>query len=95
MKHWKWALLITELILFALILVLPQVELPEFPVQGRTAPVAAKLRVSSVPILSAALLGVIKPALPAFAEHSGLDLGRAPVPSNRNSRLSLFCVLIC
>src|ERR1700716_2115700 len=46
MKRWQWALLIFELALFALILVLPQVALPEFTFQGGTAPIVAKARLS-------------------------------------------------
>ena len=46
MKRWQWALLIFELALFALILVLPQVALPEFTFHGGTAPIAVKARLS-------------------------------------------------
>ena len=95
MKRWKWALLIFELVLFALILVLPQVELPEFLVQGKTAPVAAKLRVSSVPVISAAVLGSIRASVQNFTIDSNADVHGAAVPASPHSRLSLFCVLIC
>lgn len=47
MNRWRWALLIFELLLIALILVLPQVDLPDYTFHGGTAPVAAKARVSS------------------------------------------------
>jgi hypothetical protein len=46
MKRWF------ELFLFALILVLPQVDLPDFTFHGGTAPIAARSRVSSAPVLS-------------------------------------------
>lgn len=50
MSRWKWALLIFELVLFAVILILPQVDLPDFTFQGGTAPIVAKTRVSSPPV---------------------------------------------
>jgi len=34
MKRWQWTLLIFELVLIALILVLPQVDLPDFTFHG-------------------------------------------------------------
>lgn len=46
MKGWRYALLIFELFLFALILVLPQVDLPDFTFPGGTAPIAARSRLS-------------------------------------------------
>jgi hypothetical protein len=52
MKGWRYALLIFELFLFALILVLPQVDLPDFTFRAGTAPIAAKARLSSAPVLS-------------------------------------------
>ena len=48
MKFWRWTLLIFELLLFAIILVLPQVDLPDFTFHSGTAPVVAKLSLSSV-----------------------------------------------
>jgi hypothetical protein len=47
MTRWRWALLIFELLLIALILVLPQVDLPDYTFHSGTAPVAAKARLSS------------------------------------------------
>ena len=34
MKFWRWSLLIFELALFAVILILPQVDLPDFTFSG-------------------------------------------------------------
>ncbi len=47
MRWWRWALLLFELCLFALVLVLPQVDLPDFAFHGGTAPVVAKSKLSS------------------------------------------------
>lgn len=49
MKRWRLALLLLELVLFALILVLPQVDLPDFTFPGGTAPIVAKARLSASP----------------------------------------------
>jgi len=54
MKGWRFALLIFELFLFALILVLPQVDLPDFTFPRGTAPIIVKSRLSSPPALSLA-----------------------------------------
>ena len=94
MKRWQWALLVFELALFALILVLPQVALPEFTFHGGTAPIAVKARLSlnrvqpavavSLPILTP------RPILEPFAE-TALVL----FPGRWETRLSLLCTLIC
>ena len=55
MKGWRYGLLIFELFLFALILVLPQVDLPDFTFPRGTAPIAAKSRLSSPPAFSVVL----------------------------------------
>ena len=39
MKHWRFSLLIFELALFAVILILPQVDLPDFTFRAGSAPV--------------------------------------------------------
>ena len=44
MKRWQFSILIFELALFAVILVLPQVALPDFTFHEGTAPVAAHAR---------------------------------------------------
>lgn len=46
MSRWRWSLLIFVLGLFVLILVLPQVDLPDFTFQRGSAPIVARLRVS-------------------------------------------------
>lgn len=52
MKGWRYALLIFELFLFALILVLPQVDLPDFTFPRGSAPITAKARLCSRPAFS-------------------------------------------
>jgi uncharacterized protein (DUF58 family) len=94
MKRWQWALLIFELALFALILVLPQVELPEFAFQRGTAPIVAKARLSFTPVHAAVALQH-QILIPGSILES---LGEARLvlpPARSQTRLSLLCTLIC
>lgn len=94
MKWWRWSLLIFELCLFALILVLPQVDLPDFTFHGGTAPVVAKSRLSSPPVLSS----VSTPVQSRLPQHVG-EIRNQPVrPAVRlkpNALLSLLCTFLC
>src|SRR5215470_11360110 len=93
-SRWKWILLMTELVLFAVILILPQVDLPDFTFHGGSAPVVAKARVYHVPAVDvvgahsrALLLGPRVAAVREFADA---------LPSKEQDvRLSLLCTLIC
>jgi len=93
MQRWRWALLIFELFLFALILILPQVELPETAFQGGTAPVVIKARISS-PAPATVLLPL---GLLLFAQswESNSERTEAPAGPDSHSRLSLLCTLLC
>ena len=68
MKGWRYALLIFELFLFALILVLPQVDLPDFTFPGGKAPIAARSRLSHTPAFSVVLDPVHVHSLERVAE---------------------------
>jgi hypothetical protein len=94
MKQWKWFLLIFELALFAVILILPQVDLPEFTFHGGTAPVSAKARAT------------VRPAAVAIRPSSGTwlstdvifvshDFAEATVTLGSDARLSRLCTLLC
>jgi hypothetical protein len=95
MKRWQWVLLITELALFAIILILPQVDLPDFTFHGGTAPVAIKSRISSPPVRLTIGIATTdaRPAYPV--QHQRLEIPGVATPSSTHFRLSLFCVLIC
>ena len=93
MKRWKWALLIFELALFALILVLPQVDLPDFTCHGGTAPVAAKARASQVPTVIALVRAAITTPLTQPAETRFENSG-PPLNHGLHYRLSLLCTLL-
>ena len=95
MTRWQWVLLITELALFAIILILPQVDLPDFTFHGGTAPVVAKSRISSPPVRLAIGIATTD-ARPSYrVQHQRLDIPGLATPSSTHSRLSLFCILIC
>ena len=94
MKRWQWALLISELALFALILVLPQVELPEFAFQGGTAPVAVKARSSLTPVRPAVLLQ-LPMLIPGRTLEALAETRLVRSPARGETRLSLLCTLIC
>jgi hypothetical protein len=95
MSRWKWLVLIFELALFALILVLPQVDLPEFAFHGGTAPVVTKARLSSTPIRSAIIVVAAETPLPAPAVEIQVENRALSVPAVPDSRLSLLCTLLC
>jgi hypothetical protein len=49
MTRWSWAVLIFELLLITIILILPQVDIPDTAFHCGTAPVLAKARLTSQP----------------------------------------------
>jgi hypothetical protein len=95
MKSWKWALLIFELVLVAVILILPQVELPDFTFHGGNSPIAAKQRITPHGSTAIFTANVALPVShPDFVELSPSALGTGLI-SPLASSLSLSCVLIC
>jgi hypothetical protein len=94
MNRRKWALLVFELALFAVILVLPQVDLPDFTFHAGTAPITAKARISSTPVRLAAALPMEPPAVLVLQELlSGARC--TTVSSSSVIRQSLLCTLLC
>jgi hypothetical protein len=94
MKRWQFSILIFELALFAIILVLPQVALPDFTFHEGTAPVAAHARVcDQAPATAITVAPQILSSDP-IAQVGG-EIPEAPAPPAVHSRLSRLCVLIC
>ena len=94
MKCWRWTLLGFELFLFALILVLPQVDLPDFTFHGGTAPVVAKAKVCSPPVLSS----ITCPGHSRLAQpirESRTEPVRRAISLKPHTLLSLLCTLLC
>lgn len=94
MKGWRCTLLIFELFLFALILVLPQVDLPDFTFRAGTTPIAAKARLSSAPVFSIVVGPGVGRSLEHFGEARGLPIQIA-VYLNPLSLLSPPVILRC
>ena len=95
MARWRWALLIFELLLIALILVLPQVDLPDYTFHGGTAPIAAKARVSSAPSSSSVGIASLGVFLPSRTLELTQEKGRAVGSSGSDVRLALLCTFLC
>jgi hypothetical protein len=94
LKRWQWILLIFELVLFAVILILPQVDLPDFTFHDGSAPVAAHDRVSAPP--ARAVSGIVAPELlPALKTEARAELRDVLSPPSLDYRLSSLCTLIC
>jgi hypothetical protein len=94
MKLWRWSLLIFELFLFALILVLPDVDLPDFAFQRGSAPIVAKARVSAPPVL-AAVTHTPQSQLPRYnreVQSRNIKLSIRPTP---DSLLPFLCMWLC
>jgi len=94
MTRWRWALLLFELFLFALILVLPQVDLPDTAFRDGNSPVMAKLQVTGVPVMSAGLARVQAWSLDHLhgAVQSHIPPSETMTPAGRRS---LLCTLLC
>jgi len=94
MKRWRLLVLIFELTLFAVILVLPQVALPDFTFHGGTAPLVARARVCG-PAPGVAI-GSTPQTLPSAGNSSARgETSDVSAPPPVHSRLSRLCVLIC
>ena len=94
MKRWRLVVLIVELALFAIILILPQVDLPDLTFCGGTAPVAARARLSSSTVRIAMQVALQLP-LPCQMREVCDGIINVPAPVTLGSRLSWLCVLIC
>jgi len=93
MARWQWVLLISELFLFALILVLPQVDLPDFTFRDGGAPAVVHGQWTCRP---AGPISSVESSLRQF-----LELGRT-LPDEScawllqpSERRSLLCALLC
>jgi hypothetical protein len=94
MKRWRWVVLIFELLLFAVVLVLPQVDLPDFAFHRDSAPIVVKSKVSSAPVLAniAIPLQAEPPqAIGSVREQQIESLSASAI----HSLLSLLCTLLC
>lgn len=93
MSRWKWILLIFELALVLAILVLPQVELPDFTFHGGTSPVVTKARLSNPP-LQPVVNAPVRRDFPTVTETSLNQIVLVPV-THAEPPLLLSCALLC
>lgn len=95
MTRWRWALLIFELVLIALILVLPQADLPDYTFHSGTAPIAAKARLSSASMGAGVSMIEAQMVLPSrLLEDQNDTLGVAASPGS-DVLLALLCTFLC
>ena len=94
MSRWRWTLLIFELLLFTVILILPQVELPDFTFHGGTAPVVMKTRLSSK-TAPASVVNPVQLAMPIPIVERRIEINDPPSVTDADTRLSLLCTLNC
>jgi hypothetical protein len=95
MTRWRWALLLFELFLIALILVLPQVDLPDFTFHGGNAPVAAKARVSSASSGAGVEIAQARALLPSRHLESHQEKTGIPLIFGSSVVLSMLCTFLC
>ncbi len=94
MKGWRWGILLFELFLFALILVLPQVDLPDFAFHRGTAPIVARSQVCAQPVLTAVTVPTLSQPKKQFVNGEERHLGLVSHVLPR-SLLTLLCTLLC
>ena len=94
MKGWRWGILLFELFLFVLILVLPQVDLPDFAFHRGTAPIVARSQVCAQPVLTAVTVPTQSQPMTQFGNGEEQRLGFVSYAIPR-SLLSLLCTLLC
>jgi hypothetical protein len=92
--RWRLVVLILELALFAIILVLPQVDLPDFTFRSGMAPIVLHSRLCSSPLTIAVAVTPLGLLPRPMTRPTGVIVDM-PAPSTRGSRLSQLCTLIC
>ena len=94
MARWKWVLLIFELILFTVILIHPDVDLPETGFRDGNSPVLAKLQVTTAPVMPATI-----PRISAGSPRPTYTAVLRDLPSREwtspTTLRSLLCMLLC
>lgn len=94
MTRWRWILLISELLLFALILVLPQVDLPDTTFRERTAPIVVRMQLNCPPVI-AAFVGLHAILSPERLQGFVLSTASFTYGLNAADRRLFLCILLC
>ena len=94
MTRWGWVLLIFELFLFVVILIHPDVDLPDTAFRDGNSPVLAKLQVNTPPVMAASITRIAT-GFPHYIE----PVFRRDLPSTERTSpatlRSLLCTLLC
>jgi hypothetical protein len=94
LKRWRWVLLMMELALFAIILIHPGVDLPEFTFHSGNAPAAVKYRFSVPAMIVWKLTVAPILVIPAISRKVS-ESSKTGASKTVDLRLSLLCTLIC
>jgi hypothetical protein len=94
MTRWGWVLLIFELFLFVVILIHPDVDLPDTAFRDGNSPVLAKLQVTTAPVISASLTHLPTGSLRQIQSGILRDLP-SPERMTPAGRRSLLCTMLC
>lgn len=94
MTRWGWVLLIFELFLFVVILIHPDVDLPDTAFRDGNSPVLAKVQVTTPPVMAVS----ITPISTGLPHHIEAAVQKNPHSSERTSPATLrflLCTLLC
>jgi hypothetical protein len=94
LKRWRWVLLMLELALFAIILIHPGVDLPEFTFHSGNAPATVKYRFSAPAMMVWNLTVAPILVIPAISDKVS-ERSETGASKTVDRRLSLLCTLIC
>jgi hypothetical protein len=93
MTRWRWGLLLFELFLFALILILPQVELPETAFRAGTTPIVAKHQLFGPPAFAVARPTMV--VILTANDRVPVSSTGAPVSLQGTHGQDVLCVFLC
>jgi len=94
MTRWSWAVLLLELLLITIILILPQVDIPDTAFHCGSAPVLAKARLTSPPAQIQTSLGDSLTPQPQAAQIP-FSTARIEVSSSSPGLPILLSTLLC
>ena len=94
MTRWGWMLLIFELFLFVVILIHPDVDLPDTAFRDGNSPVLAKLQVNTPPVMAVSITH-ISTGFPHLVEAAVQKDFPPSERTNPATLRSLLCTLLC
>lgn len=94
MSRWRWILLIFELLLFVVILIHPDVDLPDTAFRDGNSPVLAKMQLTTAPVMPAHITRISTGASRLTHPAVQRDIASCERTSLATLR-SLLCTLLC